>query len=128
MKNVVDSSIWLEWLTNRLPLPEYDQLITDTPSLIVPTIVVYEVHRVIASRISVQAADDLVYFMQQGTLVALDASLALKASDIARTNKLAVADAIIYATALSAGATLWTQDAHFEGLPGVKYFPKPSTT
>jgi hypothetical protein len=23
------------------------------------------------------------------------------------------------------GAALWTQDAHFEGLPNVKYHPKP---
>ncbi|RYF66983.1 MAG: type II toxin-antitoxin system VapC family toxin, partial [Comamonadaceae bacterium] len=31
---------------------------------------------------------------------------------------------LIYATAQSRHATLWTQDAHFDGLPGVKYFPK----
>jgi predicted nucleic acid-binding protein len=32
-----------------------------------------------------------------------------------------MADAIILTTARSAGATLWTQDAHFEGMEGVEY-------
>ena len=38
--------------------------------------------------------------------------------------KLPLADSIIYATAQAHGATLWTQDAHFDGLPGVRYTPK----
>jgi predicted nucleic acid-binding protein len=32
-----------------------------------------------------------------------------------------MADAIIYATALMHGATLYTFDAHFKGLAGVEY-------
>jgi predicted nucleic acid-binding protein len=36
---------------------------------------------------------------------------------------LPLADSLIYATAQSGGATLWTQDEHFSGLAGVKYFP-----
>lgn len=35
-----------------------------------------------------------------------------------------MADAFIYATALLNKATVFTQDAHFEGLPQVKYFAK----
>jgi hypothetical protein len=34
-------------------------------------------------------------------------------------------DSLIYATARHHDAELWTQDAHFEGLAGVRYFPKP---
>jgi predicted nucleic acid-binding protein len=37
---------------------------------------------------------------------------------------LPLADSIIYATTQRYGAILWTQDEHFEGLPGVKFFPK----
>ena len=39
-------------------------------------------------------------------------------------NGLAMADSLTYATAQNAGAELWTQDAHFDGLAGVRYFPK----
>ena len=35
-----------------------------------------------------------------------------------------MADGIILATARSAGAVLWTQDADFEGLAHVRYFAK----
>jgi len=35
-----------------------------------------------------------------------------------------MADAIILATAQAFEATLWTQDAHFKGLDGVKYVVK----
>jgi predicted nucleic acid-binding protein len=37
-----------------------------------------------------------------------------------------LAGSLIYATALRHAATLWTQDAHFEGLPGVRYFARPA--
>ena len=35
--------------------------------------------------------------------------------------RLPLADSIILATARSEGATLWTQDAHFTGLEGVRF-------
>jgi len=41
---------------------------------------------------------------------------------------LPLADSLIYATALRHGATLWTQDEHFQDLPQVRYFPKNPAT
>ena len=35
-----------------------------------------------------------------------------------------MADGIILATARQAGTTLWTQDADFEGMTGVRYFKR----
>jgi predicted nucleic acid-binding protein len=35
-----------------------------------------------------------------------------------------MADSVIYATARIHQATLWTQDAHFAGLEGVRYVKK----
>jgi predicted nucleic acid-binding protein len=35
-----------------------------------------------------------------------------------------MADSLIYATARAKGAELWTQDAHFKGLPGVRFFER----
>lgn len=39
-------------------------------------------------------------------------------------DKLATADAIVYATALGYGADLLTCDRHFEKLPDVRFIPK----
>lgn len=35
-----------------------------------------------------------------------------------------MADSLILAIVREHGTTLWTQDEHFDGLEGVKYFPK----
>jgi predicted nucleic acid-binding protein len=62
--------------------------------------------------------------MQQGRVVDLDASLALEAAVAGATHRLPLADSVVFATARRANADLWTQDADFEGLPGVRYVPK----
>ena len=46
------------------------------------------------------------------------AQLALEAADVALGRGLAMADAIVFATARRHGATLVTGDADFDGLPG----------
>lgn len=55
-----------------------------------------------------------------GKIIKLDSALALEAARL----PLPMADIIIYATALRYNAILWTQDAHFEGIQGVRYFRK----
>ena len=57
----------------------------------------------------------------------LDTDLAVEAVDYAARHSLAMADAIIYATAMKHGADLLTCDAHFANLPGVVYFAKASS-
>ena len=55
---------------------------------------------------------------------ALDTRIALSAVDLSARHKLAMADAIVYATALAAGGRLLTSDTHFKGLPEVRYWQK----
>jgi predicted nucleic acid-binding protein len=54
--------------------------------------------------------------------VPVDERLALVAARISLDRPLAMADAMIYATALVAGAHLVTADKHFQGLPEVTVF------
>jgi predicted nucleic acid-binding protein len=58
--------------------------------------------------------------MSLGKIIELDSALALEAARL----PLPMADSIIYATALRHDATLWTQDADFEWIQGVRYFRK----
>ncbi len=73
-----------------------------------------------------QAALQIAGAMHAGKVVPVDAALALDAARYA----MPLADSLIYATAQRLGATVWTQDDGFKGLPGVKYFakPQPKTT
>ena len=62
--------------------------------------------------------------MQQGTVVDLNSTLALGSARISVDLGLPMADSIMLAAARAFGATLWTQDADFEGIEGVRYRPK----
>lgn len=90
-------------------------------ALIVPMITVYEVVKKLAREAGDEVASAALSLMQRGQVVPVDIELTLAAA----VNGLPMADSLIYATARRHGATLWTQDAHFEGLDGVRYFPKP---
>ena len=59
--------------------------------------------------------------MQQGTVVDLEAEIALSAAALSVDLKLPLADSIILATARKYSAELWTQDADFKGIEGVRY-------
>jgi len=62
--------------------------------------------------------------LQKGMVADLTPKLAISASKLSLQHSLPMADAIILATAQAHGATLWTQDIHFKGIHGIKYFPK----
>ena len=56
--------------------------------------------------------------LRHSTIVSVDESLALDAADLALRHRLAMADALVYATARRHDARLITTDTDFEGLPG----------
>jgi hypothetical protein len=66
--------------------------------------------------------------MQQGDVVDFTAPLALSAANLSVERKLPTADTIMYVTARAFGATLWTQHAHFERLPHVRFRPAAPRT
>jgi predicted nucleic acid-binding protein len=119
--NVVDSSAWLEYLANTKQAAHFAGALEDTDKLVVPVITIYEVFKKVLRERNEGEAMQVVSLMQAGTVVDLDQSLAVEAARYA----LPLADSIIYATAMSRGATLWTQDEHFRELPNVRYYPKP---
>ena len=65
-----------------------------------------------------------VALMKQGREIALDSSIAIQAAQLSIELRLAMADSIILTTARVHQAELWTQDDDFQGLDGVRYFPK----
>jgi predicted nucleic acid-binding protein len=62
--------------------------------------------------------------MQRAAVIDLDATLAHLAARVSLKFNLPLADSIVYATAQAHGAKLYTQDADFEKLAGVKYVRK----
>jgi hypothetical protein len=62
--------------------------------------------------------------MHQGLVASLRASSALSAAQINFELKLPLTDRVILATARTYQGIVWTQDAHFKGLPGIRYTEK----
>jgi toxin FitB len=119
--NVVDSSAWLEYFAAGPNAPFFSFAIEKTEKLIVPSLSLYEVFRRVLQQRNENDALQAVTAMQQGRVVDLDATIALRAARISIDHKLPMADSVILATARAFGATLWTQDADFDGMPGVRY-------
>ncbi len=122
--NVIDSSGWLEYFVDGPNASIFQSALQDTTHLIVPTVCMYEVFKRLLSFVAVEKAAQFVEIMRQGRTISFDESLALQAALISRQYQLALADAIIYTTALTHSAQLWTQDAHFKGLANVQFIEK----
>jgi predicted nucleic acid-binding protein len=123
---LVDSCGWLEIL-GATPLGEaYRPALAVREELLVPTVCLLEVgRRLLTWRGEAEAADG-VAVMSQASVVPLDESLAIAASRVGPATGLPCADSIIYATARRHGAELWTHEAHFRGLPGVRIVEAPA--
>ncbi len=119
--NVVDSSAWLEYFAGGPNAGFFAESIESTDRLIVPTLCLFEVFKRLLHQKTEAAALQAMAAMRQGTVVDLDANLALAAAKISHEEQLPMADSIILATARAHDATLWTQDADFKGKQGVKY-------
>lgn len=122
--NLVDSSAWLAYFADEPAADFFAEAIEDTDLLLVPAVCIYEVFKVVLRERGEDAAFATAAVMQQGTVVTLDADLALEAAALGLEENLAFADAVIFATARLHHAELWTQDAHFAGKPGVCYRAK----
>jgi predicted nucleic acid-binding protein len=122
--NIVDSSGWLAYFADEPNAKHFSTPLSDSASLVVPTVTIYEVFKVILRESSENEALQAVFAMQKGTVVDLSAPLAIAASRISLEHNLPMADSIILATAQEFKAIIWTQDLDFKSLSHVKYFPK----
>lgn len=122
--NVIDSSGWVEYFVNGPNARFFASSIEDRESLIVPTICIYEVLKRVLVEFGEDRALEIAGEMLSGTVVELDPNIAIHAAQISVQFRLAMADSIIFATARTYDATLWTQDEHFKDLEAVKFIKK----
>ena len=122
--NIVDSSGWLAYFADEPNAKHFLSPLSDSDSLVVPTVTICEVFKVILRESSENEALQAVAAMQRGTVADLNASLAIAASRLSLEYNLPMADSIILATAQEFKAIIWTQDSDFKNITKVKYFPK----
>ncbi len=125
--NVVDSCGWLSYFTQDGNVDFFAPLIVDCKHLLVPGIVVYEVCKKLQHFYGKEKHDLGLRYLKKGHFAAMDWDVFVKAAAASKQYQLHMADAIIWQTAQQHGATLYTQDAALQGLPGVTYQAKPQS-
>lgn len=120
--NLVDTSGWLEYMFEGANAELFAPPIEESSTLIVPVICLYEVFKKVSLVADESSALKAIAHMKLGRVVEANEDLALNAAQLSIRHQLPMADAFIYASTLQESATLWTQDAHFQTLPHVKYF------
>jgi predicted nucleic acid-binding protein len=124
--NLVDSSAWLEYFADGPNAGFFAPAVEAPARLVVPSITILEVFKRVIQQRGEREALHIVAVMQQGGVIDLDGRIAIHAAKLGHELKLPLADSVILATARQEKATIWTQDADFEGLENVQYRAKRS--
>ncbi len=121
--NIVDSYGWIEFFANGPLAKQYAPYVEDSNdrNTITPTIVIYEVYKKLRREIGEEKALEAYAQIVRTTVVPLNEGIAIIAADTSLRFGLAMADAVIYASARVHGADLVTSDPHMKGLQGVRF-------
>lgn len=121
---VLDTCVWIEIVLASPTGVRLKGLLADKSSILVPSIVQFELRRWALREFEKSRADLIVLALREAVIVPTGERVAFLAADLARKHKLHALDALIYATALEHDAQLVTCDAHFKDLPQVDYTAK----
>lgn len=121
--NVVDSSAWLEYLADGPNAAFFASAVERPDRLLVPTLSIYEVFKRTARQRGETQALRAIGLMLQGTVVELTHPLAISAARLSLETGLPMADSVMLASARAFDAVLWTQDADFKDVKGVRFVP-----
>lgn len=127
---LIDSSGWLEFFTDGPLAEKYAAYLSDLSQVLTPTVVLYEVYKKIRRERGEEDALVAAAHLKKTQVVELTDAIAMRAAELSLEYHLAMADAMVYATATLHGALLVTSDSDFfpdfVPLPGVVYLEKPS--
>ena len=124
--NLVDSSGWVEYFQDSPRADLFAMAIEQRDQLLVPTIALFEVHKVLSRQLPAELVDRCLDVMRLGRVLDLTDQRAIAASKVSRAYRLGLADAAMYSMAQEHGASFWTQDVDYQDLPDVRYFAKPA--
>jgi predicted nucleic acid-binding protein len=121
---IVGSCGWLEWFSDGMLAQKYQKYLENKKELLVPTIVLYEVYKILKREVREEKALLAIGHMKSSKVIPFDENLALQAADLSLLHNLAMADAIVYAATLEYNCKLITSDGDLKNLPQVTFIPK----
>src|SRR5258707_8688328 len=123
-KTVSDSviffpSVWLEYLTADTKADLFAPYFEGHRPILVPAIVLYEVRKVLLLRQTKDVTDIFMSEALRRTIIPIDEGIALSAAAVSIQFRLAMGDALLYATSEREKTEFVTSDPHFKDLPRV---------
>lgn len=122
--NVVDSCGWLEFMASGGNCDFFEPVLINEKELIIPGVVIFEVCKRLQVQGHAAAAEAFLQVAERCQIAYLSPAELARAAQASIDYKLALADAIIWQTAQTHQALLYTQDADLAGKPGVIYQAK----
>jgi toxin FitB len=127
---LVDSSGWLKFFTDGPLAEKYAPYLSDLSQILTPAVVLYEVYKKVRRELGEEDALVAAAQLKKTRIIPLTDKIAMRAAELSLEHHLAMADAMVYATAMLHGVLLVTSDSDFAPdsvpLPGVVYYEKPS--
>lgn len=114
---LVDSPGWLEYLSEDSKAGAFGHYLENESSVIVPSLVVYEVYRQVARLRGKSLADRFLSQALHCRVVPFDEMTAVGAANSSLEFRLSMVEAILYATARATQSQLVTSNTRFRGLP-----------
>jgi len=114
---LIDSSGWIEFFANGKNAEKWRKLIlsADKKTHITPSTVLYEVYKKIKRDFAEEKADEAIaYIIDSTRVIQIDEGISIDAAEKSLVHGLAMADAIIKATADLNNAKIITGDSHFK--------------
>ncbi len=124
---MIDSCGWIEYFTGSPLSDECARCIDDEGKLklICPTIIIYEVYKRLKMTVGEEEALKAVAFIRSLTdVVPLSETISLAAADTGISERIPMADSIVYATAMVSNSSLVTGDADLKGRKDVIHIGK----
>ncbi|MCX5859876.1 MAG: type II toxin-antitoxin system VapC family toxin [Proteobacteria bacterium] len=122
---LVDSFGWIEYFLDGPLAGRYAKYLEKPAQVLTPAVVIYEVYKKIKRERGERGALEAVAQMRNTRIVSFSERIALSAADFSLQSGLPMADAMVYATAMSEGCQIVSSDPHFKNLPGVIFLAGP---
>jgi predicted nucleic acid-binding protein len=119
--NVIDATGWLEYFTDGPNADYYAPAVERVDELIVPATSIFEVFKRVLQQRSESEALQAIGVMLQGNVTDMDAGLALSAARLSVELELPMVDSVMLATAKAHNAQLWSLDANYRDVQGVRH-------
>ena len=110
---LLDSSVWIEWLTRGKRLASCQRYMDKSHIVGVPSLVIFEVCRKVTTRVSDDESLRVAAWLRTFGILNLSDEIALHAVDLSIAYKLGMADSLVLAHAIREGAQLVTLDNDF---------------